>query len=233
MSSETDREEMDMLAAEYALRLLEGEDLARANALMNSDQDFVRAVEGWTMRLTSLAEDLAPVDPAPSVKRALMRRMFPAMQPTKSFWDRVGPWLGVATAASVALAAALAWQVFSVSVRSPGPLYTAEIASDTNDFRVVAVVDKTANEVFLTRTAGAAPEGRILQVWAHGEGAPAQSVGLWPEGASVRLVLPPEIAAVEGTLTLGVSEEPPGGSPTGAPTGRVFGTADIPNVSVN
>jgi anti-sigma-K factor RskA len=43
--------------------------------------------------------------------------------------------------------------------------------------------------------------------------------------------MPPTIAEVRGVLTLGVSEEPPGGSPTGSPSGRVFGTVDIPGVT--
>ena len=111
-----------------------------------------------------------------------------------------------------------------------GPLYAAEIISDAGDFRVIAVVDKSADEVILTRTRGGAPAGRILQVWAHGPNAPATSVGLWPDGVTVRLSLPAEIAAVEGVLTLGVSEEPVGGSPTGSPTGRVYGTVDLPGV---
>ena len=111
-----------------------------------------------------------------------------------------------------------------------GPLYTAEIVSVEGDFRVVAVVDKTRNEIIMTRTLGAAPEGRILQVWSHGPGEPAESVGLWPEGETIRLPMPPNIAAVTGVLTLGVSEEPPGGSVTGSPSGRVFGTVDIPGV---
>ena len=62
----------------------------------------------------------------------------------------------------------------------------------------MAVVDKSTDEIFLTRTRGAAPEGRILQVWAHGPGEPAMSVGLWPEGDTIRLPMPETIAAVEG-----------------------------------
>ena len=112
-----------------------------------------------------------------------------------------------------------------------GPLYTAKIAAEAGDFRVVSVVDKSTNEMFLTRTAGAAPESSILQVWAHGEGAPAISVGLWPEGDTIRLAMSQTIAAVQGVLKLGVSEEPAGGSPTGSPSGRVYGTLDIPNVT--
>ena len=89
-------------------------------------------------------------------------------------------------------------------------------------------MEKTRDEAILTLTAGAAPDGRILRVWSHGEGEPAISVGLCPEGETVRLPLPPTIAAVRGTLTLGIREEPTGGSPTGSPFGRVFGTVDIP-----
>jgi anti-sigma-K factor RskA len=136
-------------------------------------------------------------------------------------------------AATVGALALLALIVLRDPVAVPppqGPLYTAEIVSAEGDFRVVAVVDKTTNEIFLTRTAGAAPEGRILQVWAAGPGEPVMSVGLWPEGETVRLDLPPTIAAVQGVLTLGVSEEPPGGSPTGGPTGRIFGLTEIPDV---
>ena len=129
--------------------------------------------------------------------------------------------------------AALLFGAFGGPGDPRGPLYTAEIVAEAGDFRAVAVVDKSTNEVILTRTRGQAPPGRILQVWAHGEGAPAISVGLWPEGTSTRLPMPPTIAAVEGVLTLGVSEEPPGGSPTASPSGRVFGTVDIPGVSAD
>jgi len=154
MAVEMERDEIDMLAAEYALRLLEGEDLRAATALMLTNPEFAKAVTDWETRLADLADEVEPVQPA-----------------------------------------------------------------------------APRNEVFMTRTEGAAPEGRILQVWAHGPNAPAVSVGLWPEGESVRLAMPAVIAAVEGTLTLGVSEEPPGGSETGSPSGRVFGTVDIPGVT--
>lgn len=218
----------DMLAAELALGLLEGEALATARTRAATDRAFAARVHGWEAQLARMA-DLPPVDAPASAKVALMADLFPdSVKPP--FWRRLGIWQALAGgAATVALLLALA--VFPIRApQNTGPLYTAEITSDIGDFRVVAVVDKSRQEVILTRTLGAAPEGRILQVWAHGPNAPAQSVGLWPAGESVRLALPPEIAAVRGTLTLGVSEEPVGGSPTGSPSGRVFGTVDIPNV---
>lgn len=219
----------DMLAAEYAIGLLTNEDRQTVHDRVNIDPAFAGRVVEWEARLSQMA-DLAPVDPPRAVKTAVMAQLFPEA-PRASIWQRIGLWqaLTAGAVAALILLSALSWPPGPIGRN--GPLYTAEIASDIGDFRVIAVVDKTQNEVILTRTAGAPPEGRILQVWAHGPDEPAQSVGLWPQGDSVRLPLPPEIAAVRGTLTLGVSEEPPGGSSSGSPSGRVFGTVDIPNVT--
>ena len=176
--------------------------------------------------MADLADEVDEVTPSPAAKKALMAELFEDTARPKSIWQSLGLWQGVAVA-SLLLAGFLFLQS---GPATQGPIYTAEIVAEAGDFRVIAVVDKTANQVILTRTLGQAPPGRILQVWAHGPDKPAQSVGLWPEGETVRLDMPAEIAAVEGVLTLGVSEEPPGGSTTGLPSGRVFGTVDIPGV---
>ena len=216
----------DALAGELVLGLLEDAERDAARDRAATDPAFAARVLAWEARLVPLA-DLPPLPPPPASRAALLARLFPQATPVR-FWGRLGFWQALAGGALTALL--LVTVLPSQDVLPSGPLYSAEIASEAGDFRVLALVDKTRDEVVLTRTAGAAPAGRILQVWAHGPGEPAQSVGLWPEGESVRLPLPPEIAAVRGTLTLGVSEEPPGGSPTGSPSGRVFGTVDIPGV---
>jgi anti-sigma-K factor RskA len=229
MTSDLTPAERDALAGEYALGLLTGDEHRQAHHLAATDSDFAQLVTGWEIRLAQLADDLVPEHPSAASKKALFAKLFPSPKPV-SIWQRVWVWQ-TAAALSLLLLAFGVVSGFGSQPTATGPLYTAEIVSDAADFRVVAVVDKSTNEVFLTRTAGAAPEGRILQVWAHGEGAPAISVGLWPQGDTVRLPMPQTIAEVEGILTLGVSEEPPGGSPTGSPSGRVFGTVDIPGVT--
>ena len=219
----------DMLAAEYAIGLLTGEAFEAARARMASDPAFAARVVSWERQLAPLA-DLPSLAPPAGARAALLHRLFP--EPARTpFWRRLWLWQALAGGAVAGAVALAVVDLGPVAPPQPGPLYAAEIASDIGDFRVVALVDKARDEVFLTRTAGAAPAGRILQVWAHGPDEPAQSVGLWPDGESVALALPPEIAAVRGTLTLGISEEPPGGSPTGRPSGRVFGTVDIPGVT--
>ncbi|WP_371154811.1 anti-sigma factor domain-containing protein [Jannaschia sp. 2305UL9-9] len=219
----------DLRAAEHALHLLEGDARAAADRDMLDDPSFRAAVHRWERDLATFADDLAPMTPPAHLRRALHDRLFPeaAKQP---FWRRTRLWQGLTLAAAVAIVGLILLPSLT-QVPATGPVYSAEIVAAEGDFRVVAVVDKVADVIVLTRTEGAAPPGRILQVWAHGPDAPATSVGLWPEGDVVRLPLTPTIAAVEGVLTIGVSEEPPGGSPTGSPSGRVFGTVDIPGVA--
>ena len=231
MTSELTPEDADMLAAEYALGLLAGDDLQQARRLVSEDRGFARSVTDWEIRLTAVAEDLPPEHPRPAAKATLLAKLFP--EPARaSLWHGARIWQAVSALSLLALTAFVLAD-FNRDTGTGGPLYTAQIVAEAGDFRVVAVVDKSADEVILTRTAGSTPDGRILQVWAHRAGEPAISVGLWPEGDSVRLPMPQTIAAVEGVLTLGVSEEPPGGSVTGSPSGRVFGTVDIAGVSAN
>lgn len=229
MSIEPTDTDDGMLAAEYALGLLTREEHDAAARRAANDAAFAQLVTEWEIQLSELADDLPLENLSPSVKRALMDEVFGAREPqglltAKWLWPLV-------SALSLAALAVVLVLEFAGRPAAEGPLYSAEIVSAEGDFRVTALVDKTTNEVVLTRTRGAAPDGRILQVWAHGEGEPAISVGLWPEGETVRLPMPPTIAAVEGILTLGVSEEPPGGSVTGSPSGRIFGTVDIPGVT--
>ncbi len=215
------------MAAEYVLGLLDVSEHSAAQTRLRVDAGFSRAVADWEEYFAEMTADIAPVAPSVQVKRALEQRLF--SQPATPWWAGVGFWRGLSFA-SLALVAVLGWQAMTPVSDAAGPLYPATIASVEGDFRVVVVVDKSVNQITLTRTAGAAPAGRILQVWAHGENAPATSVGLWPEGDTVTLPLTPVIADVTGILTIGVSEEPPGGSVTGSPSGRVFGTVDIPGV---
>jgi anti-sigma-K factor RskA len=68
----------------------------------------------------------------------------------------------------------------------------------------------------------------VYELWALPQGAAPKSLGVIPPGAIVRVPLP---ATAEELLTsipaLAVSLEPPGGSPTGQPTGPVLFSGSI------
>lgn len=70
-----------------------------------------------------------------------------------------------------------------------------------------------------------APEGRVYEMWVVGGGRAAPvSLGLLAEGGDLPL---DALAGPTDGSVLAVSVEPPGGSPTGAPTGDVVFTGEL------
>jgi anti-sigma-K factor RskA len=69
------------------------------------------------------------------------------------------------------------------------------------------------------------PPGRIYQVWVIGGGKPV-SAGLLGEQGSGRgmLIVPPPAAVAPGTVTVAVTDEPPGGLPAPSGTIRLAGS---------
>jgi anti-sigma-K factor RskA len=70
--------------------------------------------------------------------------------------------------------------------------------------------------------------GRTPELWVIPADGKPRSLGVVPEKAAAAMTVPPEHRAMlaEG-VTLAVSLEPEGGSPTGAPTGPVVMTGTM------
>jgi len=223
----------DLLAAEYVLGLLDGDERRAAEAQLRADADFARAVRGWEIRFAPMFDGVEPVDAGAALRRRVLAATIGEDGAEDSAIGRLRArllfWRGLAlaaTAATVVLAALLL-------VPSPAPvvvpsIQAAEITTDNGAFRYLIVLDTVEKVVQVTRITGTAPEGRVLQVWGHGPDEPASSIGLFGTGETARMPLPEGMRDVRDLFTFGISEEPPGGSPTGRPSGRVFGTVDIP-----
>lgn len=230
-STDTPRDDDDsLLAAEYVLRLLSPAEEAELAARLTREPALAEEVAAWTIRLSGLDNEVEGVPPAPAVKSALERRLFgmPARVP---FWQRAGLWQGVSLA-SVAVAAFFAFQALQpvdAPPREPtrAPLFISEIAAEDQSLRLLAVYDSTLGEVRLTRVAGAAVDGRVLQLWAIAGDAAPVSLGVLPDAAATAVDLPFALRSDVAGLVLAVSDEPPGGSPTGAPTGAVLAVGQV------
>lgn len=217
--SEDDR----ALAAEYVLRLL-AEDEARAAALrIQSDPDFAAEVRNWSERFAVLAEHVEPVAPSPSVERELMQRLF-GSERNEARWS-VRVWQGLA---GLAVAASLVLSVLFMRTSAPQDpaLFVAELQGADN-LRVVAVVNATAHEIRMT-LAGVEPDaGRDLQLWGIPDGDDPVPIGILPEDPTGVLLVPESLFGRAVGLTLAISNEPDGGSPTGAPTGEILATGQL------
>ena len=72
---------------------------------------------------------------------------------------------------------------------------------------------------------------RVLELWLIAPGDQPRSLGLIEAGRPVHINLPPDlIRRIAADATLAVSLEPPGGSPTGLPTGPVIANGKLTNL---
>ena len=220
-------ERVDALAAQYAAGTLRGGARRRYEALLPSHPALRAAHQRWQERLMPLTATLPPETPSPQVWQRVVARLWPTEAPSAPvpWWRRLAPWRGLtAVASTAALAMAL---VLALPERAQPPVVvvlqgTGGAAQGVNTF--VASVSGDGRALVMRPLLPVSVEvDRVLELWSvPPEGAP-RSLGLVSaSGATViaRERLPASLLK-GGTAALAVSVEPPGGSPTGAPTGPV------------
>jgi anti-sigma-K factor RskA len=213
-------QDRDLLAAEYVLGVLEGDQAAAAKELMVSDSTFVRQVESWQQRLAPLAATAAPLPPPADlwsridVSTGGAATAGPGVVVDLAAKRRVRFWQG-ATAVSLAAAASIA--AFAV-LRPPEAPRVAVLAPVTGTAPVLVAVAEADNRLIVQPNGTiSVPADKDLELWALEAGATQpRSLGVLPAGGR-RLT-----AALPAGTQLLVSLEPRGGSPTGQPTGPVL-----------
>ena len=212
------------LAAEYALGLLDRTEARAFEGRMAQDPALRAAYVIWAEDLARLTDGIAPVEPPAQLYKTLDQRLFGQ---EKQGWLQ---WIGLVPALIGGLAAAtLVYFVtsFGLLTTPPGPRLNAEITATDQSLVVLAAFDPTTGALNLQRTNGAAVPGRVLELWLIAGDNPPVSLGVLPDAAVTDLPLTPAvIAALEGG-TLAISDEPLGGSPTGAPTGAVLAIGPV------
>ncbi len=217
-------ERADALAAEYVAGTLRGRARARFEALLPSHPALQRAVREWQARLMPLTTSVPEVAPPASVWRGIENQLWPALA-VQPWWQRLGLWRalsGTALAGVVGLSVLLgnpppAQAPVVVVLQSTGgdpAVAGSVVASFSADGR--AVVARPLTRVALQID-------RVLELWwAPEKGAPTSLGLIKADGTTVlsRGQLPGGLRG-SGIDHMAVSVEPPGGSPTGKPTGPV------------
>lgn len=215
----------DALAAEYVLRLLDDDAEAQFVARLRSEQALRTQVLAWEAHFVALADEVEEVAPPAAVKAAVMAAV--GVQKKRPGWRR---WPVLVS--GLALAAAVVGFVYFGDTRQDlTPAFQAELATEDGSLILVAGVIPATHEIVIDRIAGEAPTGGVRELWLIAEGAAAPvSLGLLNPDGATRIIVPDEIAPGVRTGTIAVSFEPPGGSPTGAPTGPVLATATFTDI---
>lgn len=220
--TESDRVE----AGELALGVLDGDERAAALRRVLAEPDFAAEVTRWRRQLAGLAVGYPEVAPADAVEREIVTRLRPERR------RQVGVWRGLAVAASaiaasLALILALPRHPRPVAVPAPPARVLVAALAGKGGKPYAAVYDEHAARVSLV---GAAPwaADRSAELWAIAPGKPPSALGLLTRGErSVVALAPRARGAMAAGVTLAVSIEPAGGSPTGLPTGPVVASGGL------
>lgn len=235
-------DERSELAAEYAIGLLAGEDLRQARSLAASDPAFAAEVASWSGQLAPLLDEAPSVEPPAHLFGAIREQIAePARQGQASnvvqLRRRLTVWRGFAVGAS-AIAASLALVLVTrpqpverPPVQQPiaAPPLVASLQAEGSDARLVATWDAAERSLLVAAATGVDPEpGRSHELWVIPADGTPRSIGLLPAATALHLRVSEAMARqlAEG-VTLAVSLEPAGGSPTGQPTGRVIAAGTL------
>lgn len=210
---------LDLLAAEFVLGTMTGAARRRFARWLAADPFVARRVRGWEERLAGLAFQAVPVTPAPAVWEAIERRIGPAPQ---------GRWRALAAAVVAVTVIGLGWYLWQGQLVAP-PQAQALIADATGQALWQVAFAADGEHVEVTAIGDFRhPDSRSLELWALPPEAAPVSLGLMPAQGSKRLAIDDRQRAALGiAANVAVSDEPFGGSPTGAPTGAVLFVAAL------
>jgi anti-sigma-K factor RskA len=213
-------------AAEYVLGVLGTDERREVERRLAQDPTLAAEAAAWERRLGGLAEAVAPVTPPPDIwsriEAAIAAPSPTAVRP-RSLWQSLAFWRSFAlgsTALAAASIAALAYLGLVPAAR--GPLM-ATLGGTSGQPTFVAAVTASGNSLLVVPASLLTDDPRAIELWLIpvGETRP-RSLGLIQAGRPVRVAVPPDLAGVlTPEAALAVSLEPPGGSPTGLPTGPV------------
>ncbi|HEV2570000.1 anti-sigma factor [Sphingomonas sp.] len=218
-------EEDDILAAEHALGL------ADESAREASDPAFAAAVEAWRARLDPL---LGPGRaPPPELWNRIQRRL-PANEPG----DPARPWRFATFAASAAAAVLLGILVLRPDGTAPTPapqvattpaakMMVAALTPKEGSGTLTIAYDEREGRMTVTPV-GMDADGRTPELWVIPADGKPRSLGvIAAKDARTMIVAGGHRPLLASGVTLAVSLEPEGGSPTGQPTGPVVMTGTM------
>ena len=194
----------------------------RFESLLPAHAVLREATLAWHERLMPLTAVLEPVQPSGEVWRRISDRLDRRKSVVAGAWQRLSFWRGLTAFASVA---AIGLAVLLANPRAvPPPVVvvlaaTGAAASGAATAPIVASISGDGTTLVARPIVPVALRAdRSLELWAvPTQGAP-RSLGVLPGGSGV-VALRGKVLA--GADTLAVTVEPPGGSPTGAPTGPI------------
>jgi anti-sigma-K factor RskA len=222
----------DLTAAEYVLGVLGAEDRRRAEFRIASEPRFAAEVAYWEARLGGLADAVPAVAPPSTVWDGIEARLSASLKEAAKpggIWQSLAFWRTFALASTALAAASLAGLVYLANVPSLGPPLLAQLNAESGQASFVAAVNKEGDSLTIVPAALlTGDQQKAFELWLIPPGDKPHSLGLIDPTKPVRITVPESLLPkVNSDAVLAVSLEPPGGSPTGQPTGPVIANGKL------
>ena len=216
----------DLLAAEYALGVLAGTERAMAEQRISRDRTFASLVAGWEQRLAPWVAEIAEVAAPPQVWDRIAAAL-PAEKPQAAgWWQSLAFWRGLSLATGALAAACIGALIYLGNVAPQAALVASIDGGGHRHF--VATIDTRSGNIAVVPAAFSADATRVPELWLIPADGKPRPLGLLSADRSVTIAIPAELRAqTVGNAVLAVSLEPPGGSPTGQPTGPVIASGKL------
>ncbi|NNK46288.1 MAG: hypothetical protein HKP43_06655 [Altererythrobacter sp.] len=223
----------DLLAAEYALGLLEDEELLSARGRIAREPELAAAVAKWERQIAPLLDEVAGAAPSPDLWQRIesevnARDLAPQGGNVIDLSQQLTRWKWATGLSSAAAAIALAFLALPGSGPDPvtpaaeAPLMASIAIADT-PLRL-GVTYLPASEEMLVSASGLSADGvHDHELWlVPGDGGALQSLGVVVPGEERRVALPGEISRnmADGAQLL-LTREPLGGKPADQNAGPV------------
>jgi anti-sigma-K factor RskA len=231
----TDRDDLDMLAAEFVLGTLDARERATVVMRRQSEPDLDEMIVAWERRLAALADEVTPVTPDPDLYQrikqqidAIEARQTGASNDNEgnsnviSLRKRLRRWQW-----STALASAAAIVLVTVLTFQPAPeqgpqSFVAVFQQNDQQPAFMLSVDLTNRQMQIRPVTAEPMQGKSYQMWIKADslGPNPRSLGVLDDNLKLdRAALRDYDPELLKEATFGISVEPEGGSPTGQPSG--------------
>jgi anti-sigma-K factor RskA len=223
----------ELLAAELAFGLLDGGERDAAETRLGSDGDFAAAHARWQAYAAAMASDAGEA-PRSSVWSAIEARLpandaAPAASPRASLrWWQAGTLAASAAAMVLGMVALQKPQTVFVRVPVAQPASAPMVAVLTGKKGFVTVSVDPATGRMTSAANGLDLGAHSPQLWVIPADGKPRSMGVMNASAPGWARIPATASSVMAAgVTIAVSVEPVGGSPTGQPTGPVILTGKL------
>jgi anti-sigma-K factor RskA len=228
--SKGNRSRDEVLAGEYVLGVLSAENRVRVEIRMKQDRQFAAVVHRWEENLSEFNDDYPIEQPKPDSFSTIETRLFgrEALQQNNRWariWNSASVWRGVSLVSIIAVASLTGVEMGMWESRYGGRHIVADLKTTNSDLSLIANYNRFSGRLRVTPVATNSQAEKSLELWMIEASGKPHSLGVLPQTGEGEFLVPDSMRnALKDGVTLAVSIEPFGGSPTGLPTGPVIGT---------